>query len=158
MKELTELVRKFAVIKPDVMKSIIPVCFILLLFFSASCKKEAHSDIPNTSVDVYIYINNPSYISISTVGGWTYVGGGVRGIIVYRKTANEFMTFERNCTYQSTDACATVTVDNNAITATDSCCNSQFLLTDGSVIKAPAALPLKQYRNTFDGNVLHIYN
>lgn len=130
----------------------------LILILPFSCKKEAQSDIPNTGVDVYIYINNPSYISISVVGGWTYINGGVRGIIVYRKTANEFMTFERNCTYQSTNACATITVDKNAIMATDSCCGSQFLLTDGSVIKAPASLPLKQYRNTFDGNVLHIYN
>jgi|SRR3954470_1664287 hypothetical protein len=138
------------------------ICSILIVFslllLPIGCKKEAHSTIPEVNVDVYIYTNNPSYISISVVGGWAYVNGGVRGILVYRKSANEFMTFERNCTYQSTDACAIITVDQNAIMATDTCCNSQFLLTDGSVVRAPAGLPLKQYRNTYDGSVLHIYN
>lgn len=137
--------------------SLIFLLFSVLLL-PISCKKEAHSDIPDANVDIYIYTNNPSYISISVVGGWTYISGGVRGIIVYRKNSTEFMTFERNCTFQSTDACATVTVDSNGIMATDTCCHSQFLLTDGSVVKAPASLPLKQYRNTYDGNVLHIYN
>lgn len=130
----------------------------IILTLPVSCKKEARSDIPDANVDAYIYINNPTYINLSVVGGWTYVNGGVRGIVVYRKSSNEFMSYERNCTFQSTDACATITVDKNSIMATDSCCGSQFLLTDGSVIKAPAAIPLKQYRNTFDGNVLHIYN
>ncbi|HRG37973.1 MAG TPA: hypothetical protein PK289_05535 [Bacteroidia bacterium] len=129
-----------------------------IFFLPVGCKKEAQSAIPDANVDVYIYINNPSYISLTGVGGWAYVNGGVRGIIVYRKTADEFMSYERNCTFQSTDACATVIVDKNAIMASDSCCGSQFLLTDGSVLKTPAAVPLKQYRNTFDGNVLHIYN
>ena len=129
-----------------------------IFFLPVGCKKEAQGAIPDANVDVYIYINNPSYISLTGVGGWAYVNGGVRGIIVYRKTADEFMSYERNCTFQSTDACATVIVDKNAIMASDSCCGSQFLLTDGSVLKTPAAVPLKQYRNTFDGNVLHIYN
>ena len=142
------------------MKYSFPLFFLicLVIILPVSCKKETHSDIPDANVDVYIYINNPTYISLSVVGGWTYVNGGVRGIVVYRKSNNEFMSYERNCTFQSTNACATITVDSNAIMATDSCCGSQFLLTDGSVIKAPAGIPLKQYRNSFDGNVLHIYN
>ena len=132
--------------------------FTFMLFTSFSCRKEKPYTIPEVSVDIYIYINNPSYISISVVGGWQYVPGGVRGILIYRKSNTEFMTYERNCTYQSSDACATVVVDKTNIIATDTCCHSEFLLQDGSVIKAPAGLPLKAYRNTFDGSVLHIYN
>ncbi|HET6226177.1 MAG TPA: hypothetical protein VFF27_07845 [Bacteroidia bacterium] len=136
---------------------LIPLVFLLLLL-SLGCKKEAKSTIPDVSVDVYIYVNNPSYISLSVVGGWTYVNGGVRGILIYRKNSTEFMTYDRNCTYHSTDACATIVVDKSNITAVDTCCHSEFLLTDGSVLKPPAGIPLKQYRNSFDGSVLHIYN
>lgn len=134
----------------------LPFLLVVTLFWS--CKKEKPYTIPETSVDIYIYTSNPSFISISVIGGWTYVAGGVRGVLIYRKSSTEFMAYERNCPYQSSDACATVVVDKSNIIATDTCCHSEFLLTDGSVIKAPASLPLKVYRNTFDGSVLHIYN
>jgi nitrite reductase/ring-hydroxylating ferredoxin subunit len=138
------------------------LCFLFLatvLAASLSCRKEASNHtIPDVSVDIYIYINNPSYIDLTVVGGWKYVPGGIRGVLVYRKSNSEFIAFERNCTYQPDEPCSTVIVDKNNIVATDTCCRSEFLLTDGSVIKAPASLPLKVYRHTFDGNVLHIYN
>ena len=132
--------------------------FTFILAVSLSCRKEKPYTIPETSVDIYIYTSNPSYISLTVVGGWAYVSGGVRGVLVYRKSNTEFIAYERNCTYQSSDACATVVVDKSNIVAVETCCHSEFLLTDGSVIKAPASLPLKVYRNTYDGNVLHIYN
>lgn len=132
--------------------------FIFIFAVSLSCRKEKPYTIPETSVDIYIYTSNPSYISLTVVGGWAYVSGGVRGVLVYRKSNTEFIAYERNCTYQSSDACATVIVDKSNVIAVDTCCHSEFLLNDGSVIKAPASLPLKVYRNTYDGNVLHIYN
>ncbi len=137
-------------------------CFLLFfvaLIIPVSCKKDANkTPVPYASVDIYIYTSNPSYIAISVIGGWTYVSGGVRGILIYRKSNTEFIAFDRNCTYQPEDVCSTVVVDKTNIIATDTCCHSEFLLHDGSVLKAPASVPLKVYNNTFDGNVLHIYN
>jgi nitrite reductase/ring-hydroxylating ferredoxin subunit len=128
----------------------------LSLVFSG-CKKE-DENVPNTPVDISIYVNNPSFVNISVIGGWTYVTGGIRGILIYRKSNTEFMTYDRNCTYQSNQPCATVVVDATNIAATDTCCHSKFSLYDGSVYQGPASAPLKAYNNTFDGNVLHIYN
>ncbi|MDQ3047471.1 MAG: hypothetical protein M3R27_08000 [Bacteroidota bacterium] len=139
------------------MKSIFLSILFLSVFISGGCKKDENS-IPNTAVDIYIYTNNPSFIDLNAVGGWVYITGGVRGILIYRKSTSEFMAYDRNCTYQPNDPCATVVVDNSNIIARDTCCNSQFSMVDGSVIQAPAGLPLKGYNTTFDGNVLHIYN
>ncbi|MES2284509.1 MAG: hypothetical protein V4547_02390 [Bacteroidota bacterium] len=124
----------------------------------AACKKDTDNGVPITPVDIYLYTNNPSFVNLNGVGGWVYVTGGVRGILVYRKSPSEFMAYDRNCTYQSSDACATVVVDATNILATDTCCHSKFSMYDGSVTQAPAGLPLKAYNTTFDGNVLHIYN
>lgn len=121
------------------------------------CKKEDNG-VPIVPVDIYIYTSNPSFINLNAVGGWVYVTGGVRGILVYRKSISEFMAFDRNCTYNSNDACAVVYVDSSNIIATDTCCHSQFSIYDGSVLQAPAGAPLKTYYTTFDGNVIHIYN
>lgn len=132
--------------------------FFSVLFLVGSCKKNETNGVPVAAVDIYIYANNPSFINLNAVGGWVYITGGVRGILVYRKSTSEFMAYDRNCTYQSTDACATVVVDATNIIATDTCCHSKFSIYDGSVLQAPAVLPLKAYNTTFDGNVLHIYN
>ena len=114
--------------------------------------------IPNVPVDIYIYPNLPSYIALNTIGGWIYISGGSRGIIVYRKTLDTFVALDRNCSFDPSEDCATVEVDPSNIFATDTCCGSQFLLLDGQVTNAPAVFPLKQYNTYFDGNLLHIYN
>jgi len=141
------------------MKKIVHIFLIAsAIAIIGSCKKENTSGIPNTAVDIYIYTNNPSYSNLNAVGGWVYITGGVRGIIVYRKTNSEIAAYDRNCTYQSNNACATVYVDNTNIIAKDTCCGSQFSIYDGGILQGPAGLPLKAYNTTFDGNTLHIYN
>lgn len=105
-----------------------------------------------------MYASSPSFVALNAVGGWLYVAGGAKGILIYRKSNSEFMAYDRNCTYQPSDACAQVEVDSSNLIARDSCCGSEFLITDGTVLKSPAALPLKQYQTTFDGNTLHIFN
>jgi len=140
------------------MKSFLSLTAFLILLSIGGCKKDNNNGVPITPVDIYLYTNNPSFVNLNGVGGWVYITGGVRGILVYRKSPSEFMAYDRNCTYQSSDACATVVVDATNILATDTCCHSKFSMYDGSVTQAPAGLPLKAYNTTFDGNVLHIYN
>ena len=131
---------------------------ILVMALFYACKKENNNGVPIVPVDIYIYTSNPSFINLNAVGGWVYITGGARGILVYRKSISEFMAYDRNCTYNSNDPCAIVYVDSSNIIATDTCCNSMFSMVDGTVLQAPAGLPLKTYYTTFDGNVLHIYN
>jgi len=131
---------------------------LLLAFLANSCRKDNNNYVESVPVDIYLYTNNPSFVNVSVVGGWVYITGGVRGILVYRKSNTEFMAYDRNCTYQSSEPCATVVVDNTNIVAVDTCCHSRFSIYDGSVFQGPAAAPLKAYNTTFDGSVLHIYN
>lgn len=140
------------------MKSFLSLTAFLILLSIGGCKKDVDNGVPITPVDIYLYTNNPSFVNLNGVGGWVYITGGVRGILVYRKSPSEFMAYDRNCTYQSSDPCATVVVDATNILATDTCCHSKFSMYDGSVTQAPAGLPLKAYNTTYDGNVLHIYN
>jgi nitrite reductase/ring-hydroxylating ferredoxin subunit len=140
------------------MKLFLSLTAFLILLSLGGCKKDGDNGVPITPVDIYLYTNNPSFVNLNGVGGWVYITGGVRGILVYRKSPSEFMAYDRNCTYQSSDACATVVVDATNILATDTCCHSKFSMYDGSVTQAPAGLPLKAYNTTYDGNVLHIYN
>jgi Rieske Fe-S protein len=134
--------------------------FVLLFSVVAgflACR-DKNNVVPNTYVDVMIYTNNPAYVNLNVIGGWVYVDGGARGLIIYRKSNDEFAAYDRNCTYNPSDACATVHMETDNITASDTCCGSRFQVIDGSVIKGPAAQGLRRYQTTFDGSVLHVYN
>jgi len=132
--------------------------FILTLLFATGCSKDGNENIPLVNVNLFLNINNPEFIDLNAPGGWTYYIGGSRGLIVYRETNSSFKVYDRHCTFDVTNSCALVSVEVSNITAKDDCCGSQFLITDGSVTKNPATLPLKQYQTTFDGSVLHVFN
>jgi len=129
----------------------------LLVLLTFGCKREKQDTIPNVYVDIYLYSYDPNFISLNAVGGWVYITGGVKGLIIYRRSQNEFMAYERNSPYEPSQGCA-VTVDQSNVLIDDKCSASQFLITDGSVTKGPATLPLKQYKTTWDGSVIHIFN
>ncbi|GAB4250075.1 MAG: hypothetical protein Kow0079_03080 [Vicingaceae bacterium] len=130
--------------------------FSMLLFFS--CKKNNDANIPLVNVDITIYINNPEHIDLQSVGGWEYLNGGSRGLIIYRSGTNSFKAYDRHCPYQPSNSCGLVSVDANNIQASDACCGSKFLLNNGSVTSGPANTGLKTYQTSFDGNALRIYN
>ena len=124
----------------------------------AACSKNQDT-VPRIGVNTYVYVNNPLNIRLNAPGGWIYVNdAGVRGIIVYRKSMDEFLAFDRNCTYQSSNSCATISVDSSQVFASDNCCGSQFNIQSGMVTRGPATQPLIQYRTSFDGSAVHIYN
>ena len=130
-----------------------------LSLFSGSCTKDNNNNIPLVNVDLFLHTTDPLFISLNAVGGWIYLNGGSRGLIVYKASNTEFKVYDRHCTYEPSNACALVSVEANNILGFDDCCGSRFILAaDGSVSNGPAVIPLKQYRTTFDGSVLHISN
>lgn len=135
-----------------------PILLLLFFAFFFSCKDEENNNIPLTEVNIFIQLDDPDYIRLKTVGGWEYISGGSRGIIVFRNSQNQFKAYDRHCTFQPSSTCALVSVDANNITASDDCCGSSFLLTNGSVSKPPASTGLKEYNTFFDGTVLRITN
>ncbi len=129
---------------------------IILLYPTIGCKK-SNNVIPYVDVYISININNPAYFKLTSVGGWTYLSGGSKGIIAFRKDQDTFMAYDRHSTYNVDDGCI-LAVDSSNVFAEDPCSGSQFLLNDGSVLNGPATFPMQQYKTSFDGQVLQIYN
>ena len=129
-------------------------CLIVL----AACTPNDYDDpVPYAPFpDIVLNLNLPDNIALRTSGATITVGGGVRGIIVYCKQPNEYMAYERNCTYHPNDACATVNIDASKLFLVDPCCGSTFDSTTGSPMGGIARRPLVQYRTTFDGTILTI--
>ena len=131
--------------------------FILTLLLIA-CKKKSNDNIPQTYVNVSIYTTEPSFANLNAIGGWIYVNQGYKGIIVYRQSQTNFVACERACTYDPTSGCNGVVVQSNNFSAKDSCCGSVFQINDGQVTQGPATSALTQYRTSYDGTTLHIFN
>lgn len=131
---------------------------ILLTVFLSNCKKASNtSEIPYVRVYFRITLADPQFNKLNAPGGFVYVTGGSRGIILYRASLDEIVALDRHCTYRVGDYCR-VAVNASQVVAADSCCGSEFVLTDGSVIKGPAGYSLQRYQAVFDGSGVTVSN
>ncbi len=106
--------------------------------------------------DAVLNLNLPTYQSLFRDGGYVYLNDiGARGVIVYRKSASEYLAFERNCSFQSGDACSTVEVHPSTLYMIDNCCGSTFNFS-GSPSGGPAFRELRQYFTSLSGSTLTI--
>ena len=131
--------------------------FFGILLFQACDDETIEDGIPIVIVNETINLNNYQYQSLNLIGGFAYLNAGVRGIIIYRQSLNQFIAIERNCTFQPLSECADVSVDNSSLFLIDSCCNSTFDY-NGFPTGGPATLPLRQYRTILNENLLTITN
>ncbi|MCD6112353.1 MAG: hypothetical protein J7J86_03690 [Bacteroidales bacterium] len=130
-----------------------------MIFFSNSCKDTQNKVVPYVYVNFYIEPNSLQYENINTIGNSIYVTGGNKGIIIYRKSTDEFMAFDRTCTYDPDEPESIIEImEQGTPIGIDSLCGSKFLLLDGMPFEGPATIPLLQYRTNFDGIRLHVYN
>ncbi|MFH0893313.1 MAG: hypothetical protein V2A54_02665 [Bacteroidota bacterium] len=139
-------------------KYLIPITICFLLLGVLSCKKDKDG-VPDVAVDIYIDLNSYVYTNLNAVGGYVYVTGGYKnkGIIVYRRSIDEFKAYDRSCTYDPDNDCR-LTVMTSGLEVWDSCCGSKYIITDGTPTNKPATLPMKAYQTILSGNTLHIVN
>lgn len=143
-------------------KHIVLISFVFLLTLFA-CKKKNNNPVvdhpvPNVPVDMTIYPNDPLYFKIQAIGGWMYVNGGINGLIVYRKSQQEFVALERTSSYLPDNASAKAKVMSDNFTLRDTISDSRWQIYDGTVTQGPATWALRIYGTTYDGNALRIKN
>ena len=123
-----------------------------------SCNQ--HDDFPKTYVNESIPITMAEYANVyNNLWGYEYINGGLGGIIIVQGLDNEFIAYERSCTFETNNECIVSGLSNNdPILSCLECCNSQFVVIDGSVTEGPANQALKRYQTYFDGTILYITN
>ncbi|MGB4775903.1 MAG: hypothetical protein WBP45_12065 [Daejeonella sp.] len=115
--------------------------FTLCLFLS--CTKDKEGRIPDVYVNYHISVQE---FQIKNTNGVLLVNNqGVAGLIIYKRADNVYVAYDRCSSVTPQQKCAVVPDDPN-LTATDACSGAKFSLQDGTPVKAPAKLPLKQYQ------------
>ena len=131
--------------------------YLFIICMLISCENENYN-FPQVDVNLFLYTNNPEFFDVEIPGGGMYLNGGVGGILLYRKNLDEFIAYDRASTFNPTSKCQVNVDEQDNIIINDPCSESQFLITDGSVIQGPANQPLKRYNTIYDGNNLSIFN
>lgn len=134
------------------------IIIVLFLMINSCSKDNQQQAVPYVTVNFTEYLSAYPYSKLQTPGNWLYVKGGSKGIIIYRiginvngsDPSNDFIVFDRNCTYEPLNANAIVSVQSNNTTVIDSSCGSRFYISTGSVINGPATLQLKTYHYSYD--------
>ncbi len=133
---------------------------IILLFVNYSCQGLGEHPVPNVAVSVQINIMLPSYSNLQSVGGYAYVNGGVKGLVIYRRSIDEFVCYDRMSTAEGGYDCTPLEVDqDNFLFLNDQCSDAVYSLLDGTVISGNAVYGLRNYQTNFDGfSILYISN
>lgn len=130
---------------------------------AVACKKKktqqaANNPVPSIPVNVTVYPNDPLNFKVQAIGGWIYVNGGINGIILYRKSQQEFIAVERTSSYLPDNPNAKVKVMSDNFTVRDTISDSRWRIFDGAVTQGPAQWALRLYGTSYDGNAVRIVN
>ena len=128
---------------------------ILGLLVFSSCEPQIQNEIPFVFVEIDINLNNVEFVDLQKDGGFVYILGGVRGIILYRKNLTTYKAFERNSPVNSSSVCAVLDVDESDLFIIDPCSQALFDF-DGTPINGISPFPLRQYITILDNNWLYI--
>lgn len=137
------------------LKSSFTIPIFLLWIVLISCDVEESPDqLPFVYVNIEINVNDLRYLDLHSKG-YIYLQGGLRGILLVKKTPNEYLAFERNCTFEYEKECSVVEMHESGFYMLDPCCESTFDL-EGNPAGGPAQFNLRTYYTYLTGNTLSI--
>jgi Rieske Fe-S protein len=143
------------------LKSNVRFFLILLLILSVFVRCD-ENEIPFPERNVYVTLTLANDLQNVLPGNYVTIDGyGVGGLIIFRVDQNEFMAFDRACTYEASRSCV---LTDDAGMFECPCCGSRFWMVNskdiaGTVYQGPASYPLKRYNCYCDGvNTIRVTN
>jgi hypothetical protein len=145
---------------------------LALTIILSSCNKK-NDVIPDVTIDFRISINDPEFTELSAFGGIALVnsktnnlgiyaaGYGGNGIIIFAGV-DEFYAYDRTCPYDYAVNGLSIKVNIDPINSLNAICpqcNTNYALAAGGTpTKGVGRYPLKNYRTSFDGTYIRVWN
>lgn len=155
-------------------KSKIIIFFITLLTVISliSCKKSKYDVVPDVYIDFYINLSDPEFFVLtgstnsmvitSATNNWgsSAAGYNSNGIIVYRSAMeDQFFAYDRTCPYDFAVNGLSVKVNTDFMSAICPKCSTSYSLeAGGTPISGIGRYPLKNYKTSFDGQMVHVWH
>ena len=125
--------------------------FSFLMLALASCSDEANLVSPVADVNVREQLNLNSIEAQplkSRDGTWVYINGGIKGIIIYRRSTDNYVAFERQSPYKMEEACSIITPHSSSLYMEDVCHGCTFSW-EGRPTGGPCRSIMKTYNVQF---------
>jgi len=127
---------------------------ILVFLFFLSCSDDNNDPnqiLPIVPVNETIFLNNPEFINLQVVGGWSYAQGGISGLIIYHSGINTYLAYERSAPHLTPRACSQMKVVNGLVMVCP-CDESEFNILNGAPLTEGVKYAARQYRVQVAGN------
>jgi hypothetical protein len=147
-------------------KSILFIIVIALFFTRCKDSRRATENIPRGLVNTVLDLNLASNMHLNNVGTFSFIEGGVRGVLIIHDYDDSWYAFERTCAFEPTKTCSQIWVDSQNIQLKcgqydlgkfTPCCESKYMFS-GFPSRGPAVGRLAQYYISRTGNILQVYN
>jgi nitrite reductase/ring-hydroxylating ferredoxin subunit len=154
-------------------KSVLKIAFFsfvtLLVFPVLSCKKAKNDVIPDVYVNFVLDLSDPEFINLTSIGSDTVdantnnwgsgaAGFDGNGIIVFNG-GDDFYAFDRTCPhdYDANGLSVKVNIDFT-IAVCPQCGTVYSLSASGTPASGVGKYPLKNYKTSFDGRFVKVWN
>ena len=136
--------------------------YLLLVILSIilfGCKDNTEENpVQPAYINFSLNLNDPEFQDLKIPGNSIFVRSAGTSIVIYRSTVDEFVAYDRICTYEAKENILVV-ADSSAIMVKCTKCGSKYILIDGSPQDGPARHTLRPYNVTYDGgDYIHISN
>jgi nitrite reductase/ring-hydroxylating ferredoxin subunit len=142
---------------------------VTITLFMASCKKAKNDVIPDVYVNFYLDLTDPEFVNLTSIGSDTVnastnnwgsgaAGFNGNGIIIYNGGDN-FYAFDRTCPhdYDINGLSIPVKIDFT-IAVCPKCGTTYSLAASGTPASGVGRYPLKNYKTSFDGRYVRVWN
>ncbi len=133
---------------------------IFILFFgllSCSSTDDPNTILPNFPVNEEVNLINPTNNALLAVGGWVEIPGGIKGIVVYHASIDNYLAYDLACPHLNPNECTKMIIEDG-LTMKCTCDDTKFALALGGAPQSGTQFPARQYRVIKDGNILIITN
>ena len=145
--------------------------FLLLPLTTGSCSKEKYDVIPDVYLNFIIDLYDTDFTNLNAIGNFVYINAATNnwgqsaagydgnGIIVYSNTLDSFAAYDRTCPYDFAVNGLSIKLNVDFILAVCPKCGTSYALTsNGTPTSGPGQYPLKNYKTSFDGRFVHVWN
>ncbi len=138
------------------MKQIFGLLLILSLF-SCDNTDDNNPFLPIFPVNFTINLNLAEGINLIHDGNQEiFLDQGIRGIIVKRFSATNFVAFDLACPHIELQNCSTMTVEGSILICL--CDDERFQILDGASVSGNVNVTARNYNAILNGNILRISN
>lgn len=138
--------------------------FLLIVLISLSCsksddKQDRNPFLTDPAVSLSLNLNLPEYNGLKFPGNYVVTSQGIKGIIVYCVSENQYLAFDLTDPNHAPSNCSQMEVDG--VIASCSCANDDnaYFITSGQHTTDPGDMyPMQQYNAQLSGNSVIISN